>query len=179
MGDILSQHDSIRERGKWISLIQEYDHDIKPINIIKGQGLANMMIERNEKALYFYKSEGVNIAHHELENKRWDLRLKVTKYYHTQDGIGWKNPDGIILKCISEEESHLILKEFHYRHCCGHYPAHTIAHKILRASYYFPTIFKDSYSYVRTFHPCHLIVRIQKLPTLPLQPTIAEAPFQY
>ena len=43
--DVLYQHDSIRIRGNWISRIQEYDLEIKPINIVKGQGLAQLIIE--------------------------------------------------------------------------------------------------------------------------------------
>jgi hypothetical protein len=38
--DVLSQQDCLGSRGKWVSQIQEYDLDIKPSKIIKGQGLA-------------------------------------------------------------------------------------------------------------------------------------------
>ena len=33
-------------RGNWISRIQEYDLEIKPIKIIKGQGLAQLLTEQ-------------------------------------------------------------------------------------------------------------------------------------
>jgi hypothetical protein len=38
-------------RGRWIAKIQEYDLEIKPTKLIKGQGLARMLAESNEKAL--------------------------------------------------------------------------------------------------------------------------------
>ena len=41
--DILSQQDCLGIRGKWVSKIQEYDLDIKPTKLIKGQGLAKML----------------------------------------------------------------------------------------------------------------------------------------
>ena len=44
--DVLSQFDGIGVRGNWISRIQEYDLEIKPIKIVKGQGLAQLLIER-------------------------------------------------------------------------------------------------------------------------------------
>jgi hypothetical protein len=51
MKDILSQQECLGIRGKWISRIQEYDLEIKPTKLVKGQGLARMLIEGNEKAL--------------------------------------------------------------------------------------------------------------------------------
>ena len=44
--DVLSQSDGIGIRGKWISRIQEYDLEIKPIKIVKGQGLAQLLKEK-------------------------------------------------------------------------------------------------------------------------------------
>ena len=46
--EILSQQDCLGIRGKWVSKIQEYDLDIKPTKLIKGQGLAKMMAKGNE-----------------------------------------------------------------------------------------------------------------------------------
>ena len=40
--DIMSQQDCLGIRGKWVSNIQEYDLEIKPTKLIKGQGLANI-----------------------------------------------------------------------------------------------------------------------------------------
>ena len=50
--DILSQ-DPDRKRGKWIAVILEYDLEIKPTKMIKGQGLAQLMAKSNLKALDF------------------------------------------------------------------------------------------------------------------------------
>jgi hypothetical protein len=39
----LNQPDSDGKRGKWIEKIQEYDLEIKPTKLIKGQGLAKLL----------------------------------------------------------------------------------------------------------------------------------------
>ena len=39
------------KRGKWIAIILEYDIEIKPTKLIKGQGLAKLMAELNCQAL--------------------------------------------------------------------------------------------------------------------------------
>jgi hypothetical protein len=49
--DVLSQQDCLGSRGKWVSQIQEYDLEIMPTNIIKGQGLAKMMKKINQEAI--------------------------------------------------------------------------------------------------------------------------------
>ena len=48
--EILSQ-DPDGKRGKWIATILEYDLEIKPKKLIKGQGLAQLMAESNLQAL--------------------------------------------------------------------------------------------------------------------------------
>jgi hypothetical protein len=49
--NVLSQQDCMCTRGKWVSKIQEYDLEIKPTKIVKGQGLAQMLTEGNEEAI--------------------------------------------------------------------------------------------------------------------------------
>jgi len=50
--DILTQNGDDEKRGKWISTILEYDLEIKPTKLIKGQGLAKLMVETNCQALH-------------------------------------------------------------------------------------------------------------------------------
>ena len=45
--DILNQDNPDGWRGKWIAIILEYDIEIKPTKLIKGQGLAKLMAESN------------------------------------------------------------------------------------------------------------------------------------
>jgi len=49
--DILTQNGPKGKRGKWIATILEYDIEIKPTKLIKGQGLAKLMVESNCQAL--------------------------------------------------------------------------------------------------------------------------------
>jgi hypothetical protein len=49
--DILTQDSPDGRRFKWIVVILEYDIEIKPTKLIKGQGLAKLMAESNFHAL--------------------------------------------------------------------------------------------------------------------------------
>ena len=48
--DILNQ-DLDGKRGKWIAIILEYELEIRPTKLIKGQGLTRLMAETNLQAL--------------------------------------------------------------------------------------------------------------------------------
>ena len=60
--DVLTQLDSEGKRGKWIAKIMEYDVDIKPTKLVKGQGLAKLLADSNCQAL------GLHLMHY---NKNW------------------------------------------------------------------------------------------------------------
>ena len=49
--DILTNNGPDGKRSKWIATIFEYDIEIKPTKLIKGQGLAKLMAESNCHAL--------------------------------------------------------------------------------------------------------------------------------
>ena len=53
---IIFQGDIEGKRGKWIAKIQEYELDIHPTKLIKGQGLAKILSESNFQAL------GINLS---------------------------------------------------------------------------------------------------------------------
>jgi hypothetical protein len=49
--DILIQPDIDGRRSKWIAKILEFDMEIKPTKMVKGQGLAKLLAESNCSAL--------------------------------------------------------------------------------------------------------------------------------
>ena len=49
--EILAQPDSEGKRGRWIAKVMEYDVDIKPTKLVKGQGLAKLLTESNCQVL--------------------------------------------------------------------------------------------------------------------------------
>ena len=106
------------------------------------------------------------------------FKLKVVKYRIMEDNLYWKDPTRILLKCVDEEESQRIMTEMHTGACGGHLYWKSIANKILKAGYYWPTLFSDVYAKIRACIPCHKFEGKQKLLPLPLIPISAETPFQ-
>jgi len=125
-----------------------------------------------------YLLRNMSCPPHLVEHQRRALRLKASKYVRINAGLGWRNPDGIILRCVNSEESKMLMSELNDGYCGGHYAHMTTASKIMRSGYYWPTIYTDVYQHVRTCRNCQFFVGRPKLPALPLQLVIVEAPFQ-
>jgi hypothetical protein len=49
--DILTQSDNDGKRSKWIAKLLEYDMEIKPTKLVKGKGLAKLLVDSNCRAL--------------------------------------------------------------------------------------------------------------------------------
>nr|XP_009395688.1 PREDICTED: uncharacterized protein LOC103980886 [Musa acuminata subsp. malaccensis] len=59
-----------------------------------------------------------------------------------------------LLRCLEPEESRTVLAEVHEGICGEHIAGRTLAYKILRQGYYWPTMSRDARSYVQRCGPC-------------------------
>ena len=106
------------------------------------------------------------------------LKLKVVNYYIIDKCLYWKNESGIFLKCLPEHDVEKVKHEFHEGECGGHLYWKTTTNKILRAGYYWPTLFLNVHKMIIAYHKCQLFEGKRKLLPLPLHPITVEAPFQ-
>eukprot|EP00253_Pinus_taeda_P011048 PITA_11048 len=193
-------------RGKWIASILEYDIEIEPTKLIKGQGLAKLMAETNFQALdinqlddeeelatpqisdTFTQSPWYSDICFVLLNlcaptglsrtrKRF-LRMKSSNFCVLDGALFWKNYEGILLKCLTEDETNSVMREFHAGDCGGHLYWKSMADKILRAGYYWPSLFTDVKEFTASCHKCQIFEGKRKLLPLPLKPISTEKPFQ-
>jgi hypothetical protein len=178
--DILTQSDPEGRRGKWIEVLLEYDLEINPTKIIKGQGLAKLMTQSNYDVL------GINFIADLSENSKEEtmphvsqkflespwyvdiiyvlrnlqappelrktkarfLKLKAAKFCILDGSLVLEGSRGIFLCCLLEDEVKQAIKEFHKGDCGGNHYWKTTVHKILRAGFYWPSIFSDVYKEV-------------------------------
>ena len=82
-----------------------------------------------------------------------------------------------MLKFFPESEEERIKQEFHAGECEGHLSWKATAKKILRAGYYWPTLFKYVHTMIIACHKCQIFEGKRKLLPLPLQPITVEGPF--
>jgi hypothetical protein len=88
------------------------------------------------------------------------------------------NYDGVLLRCLELEDANKVLKELHDGPAGGHFTGNTTAHKILRAGYYWPTLFKDAHTYTINCKTFQISVGREKRVFVPLQPVVVSKPFE-
>lgn len=80
------------------------------------------------------------------KSKSRDLKLKAIKYCIINQFIFWKDPAGILLNYVNEDEAKRIMTEMHKGACGGHHYWKSTTYKILKARYYFPELFSDVFA---------------------------------
>ena len=166
----------------------EYDLEIKPTKLIKGQGLEKLMAQSNLRSLdinliaamsenedegflfsvsdIFLQSPWYSDIVYALQHlspppgmsrsKGRSLKIKSAKYCILNSALYWKDLGGILLNCLVEEEAQKVMHDFHKGDCGGHLFWKTTANKVLRAGYYWPTLFADVYKMVKCCHKCQI-----------------------
>ena len=112
------------------------------------------------------------------KNKSRTLKLKASKFCILNNALYWKDPGGVLLNCLVEEEAKQVMEDFHKGDCGGHLFWKTTANKILSVGYYWPTLFADVYETVTSCHECQIFQGRRKLQPLPLKTIEVSAPFQ-
>eukprot|EP00253_Pinus_taeda_P027018 PITA_27018 len=208
--DILVQADPEGRRGKWIAALLEYDVEIKPTKLIKGQGLAKLMAETNLQVLdinliaamsdedeenplvqvsemflsspwyadILYVLQHLSSPPGMPRNRSRTLKLKAAKFCILDSALFWKDPGGMLLNSLVEEEAKRVVEDFHRGDCGGHHFWKTTVNNILRAGYYWPSLFSDVYKAIKNCHECQIFQGKQKLQPFPLKPIEVSAPFQ-
>jgi transposase InsO family protein len=106
------------------------------------------------------------------------LRLKFASFHLVNGILFCQNFDGVLMRCLEKDEAEKVLLELHAGEAGGHFGGDTTAHKVLRAGYYWPTLFRDAHALCRKCIICQKASgRLQK-PAFPLQPVTVDSPFQ-
>jgi hypothetical protein len=135
--DILTQPELEGRRGKWIAAMLEYNLEIKPLKLIKGQGLENFMVQSDCDGVGInfitdlsenpQEETTVQVSHGFIDSpwytdiiyvlrnmqapqglsktKARFLKLKVVKFCILDSSLYWKDPRGILLSCLLENDA--------------------------------------------------------------------------
>lgn len=189
--DVLMQLDVDGRRAKWIAKLIDFNIELKPTKLVRGQGLAKLMAEENCRMLDMNwistnsedgQTEEPTAGHDQalaknLASYEWYstiaqffLKLEVLPNLSSSQArtikhreanfcihdnlLYWRDPSGILLRCLDKEQSVEVMHQFHSSICGGHHYWKTTAHKILRAGYYWPTLFCDVFSFVKSCDRC-------------------------
>ena len=112
-----------------------------------------------------------------LREEQRKLLVNAKNYLIIDDTLYRRGVDSILRQCLTHEEAEHVLNDSHSGACGGHLSGLAMAQKILRASYFWPMIFKDCVEAVKHCHPCQLYTRKMRSHPTPLFLSIAVGPF--
>lgn len=102
------------------------------------------------------------------------VRLQSARYMMV-DGVlyrrGYSYP---LLKCLSAPDARYVLREIHEGVYGNHSRGRMLAHKAVRAGYYWPTMGGDSVEFVRSCDKCQRFARIMKNPPEKLNSVLSQ-----
>ena len=74
------------------------------------------------------------------------------------------------LRCLSPEEVNSVIREVHEGVCGNHSGARSLAHKLTRAGYYWPSFLHDATQYVKTCDKCQRFANVLRVPLEEITP---------
>ena len=80
--------------------------------------------------------------------------------------------DEILCRYVLEHERRRIIEEAHARIAGGHYAGKSIAHKVLTAGLWWPTVHKDAKEFCRSCDVCQRIGKPSRRDEMPLKPQV-------
>jgi hypothetical protein len=81
------------------------------------------------------------------------------------------------MRCLEKDEAEKVFLELHAGEAGGHFGGDTTTHKVLRAGYYWPMLFRDAHALCRKCIICQKASGHLQKPTFPLQPVSVDSPF--
>jgi hypothetical protein len=77
------------------------------------------------------------------------IRFQATKCVLLGDELYYHTLDGVLLKCLSNDESKSLMGQIHEGVCGAHQSAFKMKWMIRRNGYYWPTILEDCFKYFK------------------------------
>ena len=110
------------------------------------------------------------IMPYEFRNQqRRKLRTDSRFYIWDDPPLFRRGVDMIIKRCVPETKQGEILDKFHASPYGGHFAGERTAHKILQSYFYWPTLFKDFFEWVKHYDKCQRMGNISRRKEMPLQ----------
>ena len=105
------------------------------------------------------------------------LRTRAAKYILIDDVLYKKSFRLPYLRCLGPEEVQYALREIHEGICGQHMGGRSLSYKALRQGYYWPTMKKDSASFVQKCDKCQRFAKITHQPPEELCSFVVPWPF--
>ncbi|XP_074352271.1 uncharacterized protein LOC141691431 [Apium graveolens] len=105
------------------------------------------------------------------------LRYQAARYVIYDEVLYKRGFSKALLRCVDEEEGNYILREVHEGICGNHSWGSSLAMKVLRQGYYWPTMKEDAINFVRACDRCQRFANYSSVLATLLTPMVSPWPF--
>ncbi|KAL2232086.1 UNVERIFIED_CONTAM: Ribonuclease HI [Sesamum indicum] len=105
------------------------------------------------------------------------LQFKANRFTMIGDDLYKRTPEGVLLKCLDAERAWYVLREIHEGSCGNHSGGRSLAQKILRQGYFWPTVVEDAKDFAKKCESCQRYAGLLHSPATPLEPLKVACPF--
>nr|KYP68003.1 hypothetical protein KK1_021620 [Cajanus cajan] len=147
--DLLSKLANTKRLGQHQTIIQETLHspslDDKIVGVTDNEDLGWMA------GIWSYLKEGVLP---EDKDKARKIRMRSAKFIIIGDELFKRGISSPLLKCLTASQAAYVIREVHQGICGMHSGARSMATRVLRAGYYWPTLKSDCQAHVQKCKEC-------------------------
>ena len=105
------------------------------------------------------------------------LRVRAARYVLMDKVLYKRGFSQPYLRCLAPDETNYVLREVHEGAYGNHSGARSLIHKVVCASYYWPTVQADAKAYVKVCDKCQQFSNVPRQPSEYLTPMKAPWPF--
>ena len=199
---LLSKQDTKPRLTRWILLCEEFNltiKDKKGVENVVAHHLSRLVPESTSNGLpiggSFPDEQFFALVHcpwyADIVNylvigqipPQWTSQQKrkflvdIKKYYFDDPYLLKYCPDQLMRRCVSNDDQIGVLTFCHSEAYGGHFSVKKMAYKILQAGFYWPTLFKDCFEFLKTCAQCQQLGGVTKRNMMPLTPILIIAIF--
>ncbi|KAL0451562.1 UNVERIFIED_CONTAM: Retrovirus-related Pol polyprotein from transposon gypsy [Sesamum latifolium] len=105
------------------------------------------------------------------------IKFKATRFTVVENDLYKRTIDGPLLKCLDEERAQYVLREIHKGSCGNHSGGRSLAQKVIRQGYFWPTLVKNAMEFARKCESCQRFASLIHTPATPMEPVRIACPF--
>ncbi|KAJ9537370.1 hypothetical protein OSB04_030103 [Centaurea solstitialis] len=142
---------------------------------------ANDEVQMNEETYNWSLDIWNYLKHDQLPENKMEARktrYKASRYIILEDQLYRRSTIGLFLRCVtSKVQINQILQEMHDGECGNHAGGRSLANRISRQGYYWPTLREDAIMYVQRCDACQKHSGMIHRPSEPLHSVLVPWPF--
>ncbi|KAL2230962.1 UNVERIFIED_CONTAM: Retrovirus-related Pol polyprotein from transposon [Sesamum indicum] len=105
------------------------------------------------------------------------LKARAARFTLVDEQLDKRTIEGPLLKCLDTEKAKYVMREIHEGSCGNHFGGRSLAQKVIRQGFFWPTLVKDTKELVKKCEACQKFAAQIHAPTTQMEPVKIACPF--